>query len=69
MQEQSHGKSVPEYARQLIILMCNVKAEILLILYTSRYHISTETILIVNNKYTSRSDSHRECLSEENQSV
>ena len=52
MQEQCHGKSVPEYTRQLNILMCNVKAEILLILYTSRYHISTETILIVNNKYT-----------------
>ena len=36
---KGHSKSEPEYACQLKILMCNVMVEILLILYTSRYHI------------------------------
>ena len=50
MQEQGHGKSVPEYARQYNILMRNVMAEILLILYTSRYHIyKTIAILTVTS--------------------
>ena len=45
MQEQDYQKSVPEYASQKNILMGNVMAEILLIIYTSRYHIY-KTILI-----------------------
>ena len=43
--------------------MCNVMAEILLIIYTSRYHIY-KTILIAK-KQIYRNDSHRVYLSEE----
>ena len=45
-QEQCHGRCVPEYALQKHFPMCNVMAEILLILFTSRRCHIYKTVLI-----------------------